>query len=108
MYSLLLFDGVFLVLDASEELVERVGEFLYAFVEQLLGDLVVMDADLLQGIEGGLCARDIILDAVASATVVTEVLDCLQWHGIDGIGSNQFFCIQYVPIGGIFGASAGP
>ena len=76
MYSLLLFDRVFLVFDASEELMERISEFLHAFVEQLLGHLIVMDAKSLQVTEGNVCFGDVVFDAAADATVVaaTELL----------------------------------
>jgi hypothetical protein len=40
-------DGLFLTLDSFEQLMERVGEFLDAFILQLLGDLFVQDAKLL-------------------------------------------------------------
>src|SRR5258707_5738573 len=43
--SLLFLDGFLLFLDALEKLAERVGEFLYAFVLQLLRDLRVVDTN---------------------------------------------------------------
>ncbi len=104
----LLYDGLFLAFNTLEELMERVGELLHSLIQQLLGNLVVMDANFLEGCKLRLSLRDVVLYAQADLSVVAEVLDGLKRHGINGMGAYQFLGVEHIAICGIFGARAGP
>src|SRR5436305_10645492 len=40
--------------------------------------------------------------------MLAEVLDRLKWHGIHGVRTGQFLCVQHIAVGRIFRARAGP
>src|SRR5258708_6879747 len=45
---------------------------------------------------------------MAHLTVIAEVLDSLRRHSVNSIRTDQFLGIQYIPIGRVFRAGAGP
>src|SRR6266699_7029529 len=55
-----------------------------------------------------MCARNVVFDAVADLTMIAEVIDGLQRHGVYGVRANQFLSVKHIAIGWILGAGAGP
>src|SRR5260370_32931221 len=100
----LLYDGLFLAFNPLEELMERVGELLHSLIQQLLGNLVVMDADFLEGRKLGLSLRDVVLYTQADSSMVAEVLDGLKRHGINGFGAYQLLGVEHIAVRGTFSA----
>ena len=79
-----------------------------AFIQKLLGHLVIVDAKLFKSSEYGVCLGNIVLDGEAYPPVVTEVLDGFQGHGVHSVRADEFFGIQDIAIGWVLGAGAGP
>src|SRR5947209_8976084 len=102
------FDGLSLVLDGLEQFMERVSKLLHALVLQLLGHLIIRDADLFQLCKFGLSSCNVVFNAKAYLAVIAEVLDSLQRHGVYGLRTDQFLCIENVAVGRVLGAGAGP
>src|SRR5579875_3983817 len=101
-------DGLMLAFDPLEQIMEGIGELLHALILQLLRDLIVMNADLLQLVKRGAGAIQIIFDTVAYSAVIAEVLDGLQRHCVHGIRADQFLGIEHVAVCRVLGAGAGP
>src|SRR5258708_26075885 len=78
LHLLRLFDRLLLALNALEKLVERVGEFLHALVQQLLRDLSIVDARLLQLVQICLPPSRILLNSARDNAVIAEVFDRFQ------------------------------
>src|SRR2546430_1070962 len=107
-FHLFLLKSFTLALDTIEQLMEGVGKFLHAFIQKLLGHLVIVDAKLFKSSEYGVCLGNIVLDGEAYPPVVTEVLDGFQGHGVHSVRADEFFGIQDIAIGWVLGAGAGP
>src|SRR5216684_7440537 len=87
---------------------EGVCELLHAFVLQLLGDLIVVDAYFFKRCKFGPGLWNVVLDGAADPAMIAEVLDGFQWHGVDGIRANEFLGVEHVAVCRIFRAGAGP
>jgi len=108
MSDLFLLDGLLLTLNAFKQLMEGIGELLHAFILELLGHLIVVDADFLKSVKFRVSLRNVVLDAKAHSTVIAEVLNSFQRHRIHGVWANEFLRVQHIAIGRIFGTRAGP
>ena len=80
--------GLALVLDTSEQLMEGVGKLLHTFILKLLCHLVVVDAELFEGIKFSVSLGNIVLDTVAYSSMVTEVLDSFQRHCVHSLRAD--------------------
>jgi hypothetical protein len=87
---------------------EGIRKLLNAFVLELLRDSVIMNADLLKGIEFCPGLVEVIFDGRLDDAMVAEVLDGFERHGIDRIRPDQLLGVQDVAVGRVFGAGAGP
>src|SRR2546422_11121564 len=99
MSDLLLLNGLLLALNTFKELVEGVRKLLHTLIQQLLSNLIVMNANFLKRVKFCIRLGNVVLDAVTHLTMIAEVLDGLQRHRINRMGANEFLCIQYITIG---------
>src|ERR1051326_5052841 len=108
MGNLFLFNGFFLALNALKQLMEGIGELLHAFILELLGHLVIVDADVLKGVKFRVSLRDALFDTKARLAVIFEVLNSFQRHRIHGVQANEFLRIEHIAVCRIFGTGASP
>ena len=97
-----------MLVDGFEQLVERVGKELYAFVGEAIGDFLHRDAgfgEIGHGLSRGV---DVLLEARARAAVIAKRVVGGRRNGVDGVRADQLLDVQHVAIGRIFRAGAGP
>ncbi len=94
--------------DGGEELVGGVGEQPHALVEKLVGNAFERDAGPFECAQHALRVRRILQQAVAQFAVVAKRVDRCDRHGVDGIGADQLFDIEYVAISLVLGAGRRP
>ena len=108
MSDLFLLDGLLFTLNAFKQLMEGIGELLHAFILELLGHLIVVNANFLKGVKFRVSLWNVVLDAKAHSTVIAEVLNSFQRHRIHGVWADEFLCVQHIAVGRVLGTSAGP
>ena len=87
---------------------EGVSKLTHTLLLQLPGNLVIEDANVLEGSEFSLRLLDIVLEAVAHSPMIAEVLDRCERHSIYCVRADQFLRIEYIPVRRIFRARARP
>ena len=108
MSDLFLLDGLLLALNAFKQLMEGIRKLFHAFILELLGHLIVVDANFLKSVKFRISLRNVVLDAKAHSTVIAEVLNSFQRHRIHGVWADEFLCVQHIAIGRVLGTCTGP
>ena len=92
----------------AEQLVERVGEQLHAFLDQLCRHRVDRDAGPIQRRHRLLGLVDILLEARPHLPVIAERIHRRRRNGVDRVGSDQLLDIEHVAVVLVLGAGARP
>src|SRR5262249_43159201 len=74
----------------TEQLIERIGEQLHPFFEQLSGHLLHGNAHTLQGHHSIMRFFEVLFEAGTRTTVVAERVERGGRHGVNRIASDQF------------------
>ncbi len=96
------------LLDSGEKLIESFGKKFDAVFGKLVGDGLHGDSRAGEIAHGLTSLIDIFLEAGARLAVVAERVKRGRRDGIHRVGTDQFFDIKNVAVGGILRAGAGP
>ena len=97
-----------LFLDVGQQRGEGIGEGLDAVGEELVRDLGHADARGFERVQQPLGLRDGWLQRGRGLPVLQEAVQGGGRHGVDGIGRDERLDVEYVAVGGVLGAGAGP
>src|SRR6516165_6821145 len=104
----LFLDGLLLAFYTPKKLMEGVSKFLHTFILQLFRYLGVVNANFLKCCNHILCLLNVFFNGEKDSSMIAEVFDRFKWHSVHCVGTDQFFRVQYITIGWIFRACAGP